>query len=257
MATAPPYFSYFQNAFLTLDISRPNFRGLAQYTLDAVRQALTAGRFGPDHESLAAKLADNLETAISKFDTSLGQRNDPTAGDTEAFRQARQQWLDFVQAQQLQVVNPALFGKPALKDFRGLTHGKLGRLGQETLLTRSAALVVLYQTHAAALQPLYALHNAGQPPLADRAAALVQTMRAVQQMRNQELAEIDASIQLLAADWVAVALALRRIKGLLEMVFDTDHEVYVFFDFSKARSPKAVRKADRRAATAPNALPIE
>ena len=252
MPTPPPYFSYFQNLFLTLVISRPNFRGVGQYTLDGVQQARTAGRLGAEFDPLLLGLADG----IAKFDTALGQRLDPTAGDTEAFRQARTQWLAFVQEQQIKVVNPALFGKSALKDFRKFTRGKLAALAQETLLTQSEALVKLYTDNAAALQPLYTVYNpplTGQQPekLADRAKALAAALRAADSTRDQGDQAIDTAITALAADWVALALALRRIKGMLEVVFDTDQEVYDFFDFSKAKPSKSSRKADKKAAAAP------
>ncbi|MBC7448903.1 MAG: hypothetical protein H7330_12675 [Hymenobacteraceae bacterium] len=240
----PPYFSYFQNAFLTLVISRPNFRGLAQYTLDAVRQGRATGRLGAEFDPLVVGLTD----AIARFDHNLLQRNDPTAGNTEAFRQARAAWLAFVLEQQERVVKGALFGQAALKDFRPLTHNKLRVLGQETLLTKSDVLVKLYADYAATLQPLYAVFNpplAGEPvvTLAKRAAALVKGLRAADSVRDQGDAQIHTSIKALATDWVALAVALRRVKGQLEVVFDTDQEVYDFFDFSKAKSPRSARGA--------------
>ncbi len=254
--SAPPYFSYFQNLFLTLVISRPNFRGLGQYTLDGLRQARTASRIGAEFDPLLAGLADSLQ----KFDATLGERLDPTAGDTEAFRQARTQWLAFVQEQQLKVVNAALYGKPALKDFRRLTRGKLAAMPQETLLINSGALAALYADNAAALQPLYAVHNppvAGQPAetLAARATRLAAALRAADSARDQGDQAIDTAITTLAADWVALALALRRVKGMLEVVFDTDQEVYDFFDFSKARASTTTKKADKQAAAAATSPP--
>lgn len=226
------YFTYFLNFFLSLAISRPNFRGLAQYTRDALKGAGLGPLFEP--------FIQDLDVAIAGFDVNLTERNDPTAGSTEAFRQARKAWLTFVFEQQMKVVNAALFGQPALKDFRQFTRGKLSGLGQETLLTHSDALVQLYTDNATALQPFYAVHNptpAGQPPvtLVEKAKALVKTLREAHSTRNQADAAIDTSIQELAKDWVALARALNRAKAMLELTFDDPKQVYVFFDFSKAR----------------------
>ena len=248
-----PYFSLFANLFLTLVISRPNFRGLAQYTLDALRQARAAGRIsGPAFEALIQGLTD----ALAAFDDNLAERNDPTAGDTEAFRTARAAWLAWVQEQQIKVINPALFGKDALKDFRRLTRGKLGALNQETLMTQSEALVKLYTDSAAALQPRYALEYptpAGQPAvtMADRAKNLVKALRTADSARDTTDVVIDTSITDLKSDWTTLALALRRTKGLLEFTFDTDEEVYNFFDFSKARPTKTTKKADQQTGPTP------
>jgi hypothetical protein len=41
------YFTYFLNFFLSLAISRPNFRGLAQYTRDALKGAGLGPLFEP------------------------------------------------------------------------------------------------------------------------------------------------------------------------------------------------------------------
>ncbi len=251
-----PYFSLFANFFLTLVISRPNFRGLAQYTLDALKQARTAGRLSALSAPFDALIVA-LTTAIAEFDGTLTERLDPTAGNTEAFRLARAAWLSFVQEQQIKVVNPALFGKAVLKDFRRYTRGKLAAYGQQSLLTHSEELVQLYTDNAAALQPFYATHNppvAGQPappPLVTRAAALAQALRAADSARNSADAALDTSITTLKSDWVTLARCLRRAKGLLEATFDSDEEVYGFFDFSKANVTKNQKKADKQAVTPP------
>ena len=250
-----PYFSLFANFFLTLVISRPNFRGLAQYTLDALIHARSTGRL----DALGAtfdELIVALKTAIEKFDETLTERLDPTAGDTEAFRLARAAWLAWVQEQQVKIVNPALFGKAVLKDFRKYTRGKLGALAQEPLMTQSDELVKLYTDNAAALQPRYALDNpppAGQPPvtMADRATALVEALRTADSQRNTADSAIDTSIKVIKSDWVTLAGCLRRAKGLLEYTFATDEEVYGFFDFSRARPTKTTKKADQQATPTP------
>ena len=247
-----PDFSLFANFFLTLVISRPNFRGLAQYTLDALKQARAAGRIPATFDGLILALTD----AIAKFDVTLTERLDPTAGDTESFRLARTAWLTWVQEQQIKVVNPALFGQAPLKDFRRYTRGKLGALNQETLMTHSNELAQLYTDNAAALQPLYAAHNpppAGQPvvPMATRAKALVAALRTADSARDAGDAAVGTSITDLKSDWGVLALNLRRVKGLLEVTFDTDEEVYNFFDFSKARPTKTIKKADGQAGPTP------
>lgn len=230
-----PYFSYFLNFFLTLVISRPNFRALAQYTRDALKGAGLGPLFDP--------FIQDLDTAIAGFDVNLIQREDPTAGDTEAFRQARAQWLHFVLEVQVKVVNPAMFGKTALKDFRKFTHGKLAALDQDELPILSDALVVLLGDHQAVLQPLYAAHfptPAGQQPqtLVAKATELVTSVRDADSARDQAFATVDTTIQNLAKDWVALARALNRAKAMLELTFDDPKDVYRFFDFSKAKTTK-------------------
>lgn len=247
-----PYFSLFANFFLTLVISRPNFRGLAQYTLDALKLARSTGRIGELFDPLIVALTEALE----RFDTRLTERQEPAVGDTEAFRLARTAWLAFVAEVQVKVVNPALFGQAVLKDFRQYTRGKLAALNQEPLLTDSDALVNLYKDNQAVLQPFYALHYptpAGQLPvtLVERAAALAEALRTADSARDTADIAIDTTITTLKSDWVALATVLRQAKGLLEYTFASDEEVYGFFDFSKARPTKTVKKADQQAGNAP------
>ena len=247
-----PYFSLFANFFLTLVISRPNFRGLAQYTLDALKLARATGRIGELFDPLIQALTEALES----FDTKLTERADPTAGDTEAFRLARTAWLDFVEPVQIKVVNPGLYKQAPLKDFRKYTRGKLAALNQETLLTHSDALVALYKAQATVLQPFYALHfptPAGEKPetLAEKAARLSLALRTADSARDTADIAIDTTITTLKSDWVKLAGVLRQVKGLLEYTFATDEEVYGFFDFSKAYVSKSQKKADKGANTTP------
>jgi hypothetical protein len=222
----PAYFSYFDNFFLYLRISRPNFKAAAEYTLTAGRAANLGAALTPYLDELAA--------ALKGFDEKLTERTASTQGDTEAYRTARTAWLTFVDDTMKDLVTPKLRKLPAYADFKQYGKSRLRVLDQQELPVQSQALVKLYATHAKAL---------GQPALATDAQNVLSRLTAVSEQRDQADAAISGAIVGLAQDWMAVARALRRIKAQLELQFDEAEKVYSFFDFTK------VKKARKSSAT--------
>lgn len=218
MATKPAYFSYFDNFFLNLVISRPNYKALAEFTLAAVRKAALGSAFDG---YLTA-----LETAIKNFDENLADRNDPTQGTTEAYRTARKAWLTFVDDTMKDYVTPRLRRLPVYADFKALSKRKLAALNQQALPTAAEALVKLYETHAAALN---------YPAVGADARTRLDDLKAAATARADDQALRNTTIVELAQDWVAIARALRRVKAQLELTFDEPEQVYAFFDFSKVK----------------------
>ncbi|MBJ6108387.1 hypothetical protein JAO73_05150 [Hymenobacter sp. BT523] len=219
------YSTYFDNPFLALRMARPAYKAQAEYALRAGREAALGAAFAP--------LLAELETAIAGFDENLTDRNQPTAGGTDAFRQARAEWLLFVDDAMKDHVTPKLRKLPVYADFKKFGKSRLAELAQPELLTASQALVALYRAQQAALPAEVA---AGAQA---RYAALV----AADAARDARTATIaDARLEL-ADDRAAIARAQRRFKAQLELKYDDAEKVYSFFDFSAAKLPKAKKKA--------------
>ena len=215
------YSTYFDNLFLSLRMARPDFKAQAQYSLRTMRQAALSAAFTP---LLAA-----LETAITGFDENLADRNQSTAGGTEAFHTARTAWLEFVDDTMKDYVTPKLRKLPAYADFKKYGKSRLAARNQPTLLTESKLLLALYHTHQAALYPTLGA-DAQQ-----RYAAL----DAADETRDTQDGDITEALLGLADDRAAIAHAQRRLKAQLELTFEEPEKVYSFFDFSKAKVNKS------------------
>jgi hypothetical protein len=217
-----PYSTYFDNPFAALRMARPEFKAQAQYALRAVREAGLGAAFTP----LLAK----LETAIADFDEKLTSRQEPTEGDTAAYRQARKEWLGFVDDTLKDYVTPKLRKLPAYADFKPFGKSRLAGLSQPELLVQSQQLLALYGQHQAALS---------YPTLAAEAAAKLQAVADLDASRDTQEATASATILGLEADRAGIAKAQRRLKAQLELTFDDPAKVYSFFDFSKAKVNKS------------------
>jgi len=220
----PAYQSYFDNFFATLPISRVNFKALGTSALTAGRQA----GLGPEFTAHFTA----LEAALNGFDENLGEADESTAGDTEAFRTARKNWLTFVDDATKDHVTPKLRKLPIYADFRKYFKSKLALLSQPELLQESKQLLALYTEHAAALN---------HAPLVAEAQAVYQQLTATDESRSTAGSAISGARVALTADWLALARALRRFKAQLELTFNDSAEVYRFFDFGKTY--RAVRVA--------------
>lgn len=220
------YATYFDNLFLNLRMTRPEFKAQAQYALRAGRQAELAPVFAP--------LLAGLETAIAGFDENLAERNEPTAGTTGTYHLARTAWLEFVDDTAKDFVTPKLRKLPVYADFKKYGKSKLAALRQPELLTESRNLVALYAAQQGAL---------GQPTLAADAQATLAAVAAADEARDLQAAGTTDAILALANDRAAIAGAQRRFKAQLELAFESPEKVYSFFDFSKAQLPKAKKKA--------------
>ncbi|MGY3089746.1 hypothetical protein ACVWYF_002794 [Hymenobacter sp. UYAg731] len=221
------YTTYFENPFASLRMDRPAYKAQAEYSLHAVTEAALGAAFTP----LLAALA----TAIGGFDENLTDRNQSTAGGTDAYHLARTEWLAFVDDTMKDYVTPKLRKLPAYADFKKFGKSKLATQAQPKLLTDSKALVALYRTHQAALYPT----------LGAEAQKLYAALATTTETRDTQSATIDAAVLDLADDRAAIAHAQRRLKAQLELTFEKAEKVYSFFDFSKAES---ARKAQKRAA---------
>ncbi len=219
------YSTYFDNLFLALRMARPDFKAQAQYALRAGRTAALGNAFDP---LLAA-----LETAIAGFDENLTDRNESTAGHTDAYRVARAAWLAFVDDAMKDYVTPRLRKLPVYADFKNFGKAKLGALRQPELLAESRALVALYAAHQADLLPT----------LAADAQAKLDAVVAADATRDAHSATTSAAILGLADDRAAIARAQHRLKAQLELAFDSPAKVYSFFDFSKAEAARKKKQA--------------
>lgn len=210
------YQTYFDHFFATLPMSRVNFKQLGTTALTRLREASLGAEFGP-HE-------DALQTALEGFDDNLTDADESTAGDTEAFRAARKQWLSFVDDTMKDYVTPKLRKLPVYADFKRYQKSKLSKLPQAELLQESKPLLSLYQEHAAAMK---------YPDLPTDAQQLYKQLADAHEARSGTEAGIDGARVALAADWLGLAQALRRFKAQLELRFEEAAEVYRFFDFGK------------------------
>jgi len=143
---ASAYSTYFDNLSLSLRMARPDHKARAQYSLRIAREAGLGVPF-------ASLLAD-LKTALAGFNENLADRNQSTAGGTEAFRAARAKWLEFVDDTMKDHVTPKLRKLPIYADFKKVSKSKLTALNQPTLLTESKLLLVPYMVHQKALYPM-------------------------------------------------------------------------------------------------------
>jgi len=234
-----PYSTYFDNPFLALRMKRPAYKAQAQYSLQALTEANLGSVFTP---LLAA-----LDTAIGGFDESLTDRNQSTAGSTDAFQLARAAWLEFADDTMKDYVTPKLRKQPIYADFKKFGKSKLAALDQDTFITKAKALLQLYLDQQAALYP----------KLGEDAQKLYDALVKADKTRDTQEATITDAILDLAGDRAAIARAQRRLKAQLELTFDDPAKVYSFFDFSKAESArKALKRAAKAAAQAAQA-PIE
>lgn len=218
---ANPYFTYFDNSFEHLRMDWPTYKAQAEYSLRAPRQVALGAAFGP---LLAA-----LETAIASFDENMTERNQSTAGGTNAFREARQQWLAFVDDTLKDYVTPKLRKLPVYADFKKFGKSKLAALDQPTLLIQSKNLLTLYQAQQAALNP----------QLAADAQARYDALAAAAATRDTQDSTIEDARLDLAADRQAIAHAQHRLKAQLQLTFGDADRVYSFFDFSAAKVNKS------------------
>ena len=214
------YSTYFDNLFLSLRMARPAYKAQAQYSLRAARAAGLGAAFTP---LLAA-----LETAITGFDENLTERNQSTAGGTDAFHAARTKWLVFVDDTTKDYVTPKLRKLPVYADFKKYGKSKLAALDQSTLLTESKLLLKLY---VAQQDLLY-------PTLGEDAQKLYDALDTADETRDTQDGDIAEAQLALAGDRAAIARAQHRLKAQLELTFDEPEKVYSFFDFSKARGNK-------------------
>ena len=219
------YATYFDNPFNSLRMDRPAYKAQAEYSLHAVTEAALGAAFTP----LLAELA----TAIGGFDESLTDRNQSTAGGTDAYHLARTEWLAFVDDAMKDYITPKLRRLPAYADFKKFGKSKLAAQAQPKLLTDSKALVVLYRTHQAALYPA----------LGAEAQKKYEALAAATETRDTQSATIDAAVLDLAADRAAISRTQRRLKAQLELTFEEAKKVYSFFDFSAAKLPKSKKAA--------------
>ena len=224
------YATYFDNPFLNLRMTRPEFKAQARYALRAGRQGELDAVFTP---LLAA-----LETAIAGFDEALLDSSESTAGATGTYHEARAAWLEFVDDTNKDFVTPKLRKLPVYADFKKYGKSKLAALRQPELLVQSQQLVLLYAAQQAAL---------GQPTLAADAQAALAAVAAADETRDLQDADTDAARLALADDRAAIARAQRRFKAQLELAFENPDKVYSFFDFSKARGNKKVAPAAPKA----------
>ncbi|GAA3936695.1 hypothetical protein [Hymenobacter algoricola] len=221
----PAYQSYFDNFFATLPMSRHNFKALGT-------SALTKGRKA-DLGAAFTSIFTELESALGGFDESLRDANESTSGDTLEFGAARAKWLDFVDDTMKDYVTPRLRKLPIYADFKKYTKTKLAGRDQTRLLDDSKLLLPLYTEHATAL---------GSPTLAAEAQKAYQLLAKAQTTRSETEGGISQARIHLAADWQALARALRRFKAQLELKFDSPLEVYSFFDFGKANKYTTSKK---------------
>jgi hypothetical protein len=126
-------------------------------------------------------------------------------------------------------VMPKLRKLPVYADFKQFGKSKLAALKQPELITESAALLKLY---IAQLDALY-------PTLVAEAQARYSALTTADETRDTQDATITDAILDLADDCAAIARAQRRLKAQLELTFEDEARGYSFFDFSKARLPKA------------------
>ena len=224
------YSTYFDNLFLSLRMARPDYKAQAQYSLRTIRQAALGAAFTP---LLAA-----LETAIDGFDEHLTDRNQSTAGGTEAFYKARTAWLAFVDDTMKDYVTPKLRKLPVYADFKKYGKSKLAARNQPTLLTDSKLLLALYGANQAALYPT----------LGADAQKLYAALDAADDSRDTQDGTITDAQLALADDRNAIAHAQRRLKAQLELKFDEPEKVYSFFDFAKAENARKVLKHAKKAA---------
>jgi hypothetical protein len=221
---ANAYHSYFDNFFEHLRMDRPAYKAQAQYSLRAVREATLGAVFTP--------LLAELETAIAGFDENLTERNQSTAGGTMAFREARKQWLTFVDDTLKDYVTPKLRKLPVYADFKKYGKSRLAALNQPTLLTTSKDLLKLYAAQQGGLYPT----------LTADAQALYDALAGADETRDTQDSTIDEARLDLADDRRAIAAAQRRLKAQLELTFDDADKVYSFFDFSASKEAKNARK---------------
>ena len=221
------YFTFFDNLFLGLRMTRPEYKEQAQHLLRAVREAA----LGPVLEAECVA----LEAKINAFDENLAEREAPTQGDTTAYHTARQAWLDFVEDTYIDFVNPKLRKLAVIKDFKPFGKAKLSALKQDELLVQSNSLLKLYTAHQTTM---------GYPTLAADAQKKLKAVAAIDETRDTKDGATDDTILDLADDKRGIALAQRRLKAQLELKFDDPARVYGFFDFSKAYQPKEKKKKD-------------
>lgn len=221
-----PFRSYFGQFFLTLPISRTGFADLGRKAHDGVKAADLGSKF-------TAPLG-RLNTALDGFDVNLTDRNTSRADDTEAQRLVRAAIVTFVDDTLIDFVNPKLRRLPALKQFKGLKKSAFRRLEHKDVNTQLGVFAGLLRTHAGAL---------GTTDPADQADTLLKQWEKATRERTEGEQEVDDTILELAADWVAVARALREIQLLLLLDFLNDADggearAYSFFDFGKTFQSK-------------------
>ena len=215
-----PYSTSFANPFQALTMARPAYKAQASYSLRTIREAALGAAFTP---LLAA-----LETAITGFDENLIDRNQSTAGGTEAFRTARTAWLEFVDDTMKDYVTPKLRKLPVYADFKKYIKSKLARRSQPRLLTDSKLLLALYGAEQAALYPT----------LVADAQQRYDALDAADETRDAQDGDITEAELALTDDRAAIARAQRRLKAQLELTLDDPAKVYSFFDFAASKAAK-------------------
>jgi len=215
------YFTYFTNPFESLRMDRPAYKAQAEYSHRAVTTAALGAAFTP--------LLAELQTAIDGFDENLADRNQSTAGGTDAYHAARLEWLAFVDDTMKDYITPKLRKLPVYADFKKFGKSKLSALRQPKLLTESKALLALYHDHQDALYPT----------LVKDAEKKYTALTTIDETRDTQEAKITEAALDLADDRAAIARAQRRLKAQLELKFEDEKKVYSFFDFSAATVTKS------------------
>ena len=216
------YFTFFEIFFFGLRMTRPEYKEQAQHLLRAVREA----KLGPEMEAECVA----FEAVIDSFDENLTERQAPTEGETEDYHRKRQEWLDFVDDTMKDFVTPKLRKLPVYDDFKPFGKAKLSALKQDKFITNSQGLIKLYLANQKTM---------GYPTLGADAQKKLDAVTGIDATRDTHDATLDTTILDLGTDWKAIALAERRIKARLELLFDDPKKVYSFFDFSKAAVNKS------------------
>lgn len=218
------YFTYFTNPFESLRMDRPAYKAQAKYS----HRAVSTAHLGVVFISLLAE----LQTAIDGFDENLTDRNQSTAGGTDAYHLARTEWLTFVDDTMKDYVTPKLRRLPIYADFKKFGKSKLSALAQPDLLTQSKTLLKLYHDQQGLLYP----------DLGAEAQKKYDALTTTDETRDTQDAIITEATLDLADDRRAIARAQRRLKAQLELTFEEEKKVYSYFDFSAARGNKKAAK---------------
>ena len=232
-----PLFSYTANFFLTLNMSRPNFKAQALYAATAV-QADT----GLPAEVLARATA--LQKAVGPFNVKLVASTQ--AADGEDFGDARAA-AKLLQNAQVRKLIGARYEPKSDGYKRFLPEGK-----EEYNDADEDEYFVLFERYTLAMnaeEPPFEYpktDNSASTPSEDATAMLARlnaTRKAVDTFEsNQQITTTN-----LTADWRTVAVAEWRLWNLLQDHFAEDPDyrerVYNYFDFSQVQSQGAADEA--------------
>ncbi len=228
-----PLFSYTANFFLTLDVSRPNFKAQAQYTATAV------GRDAALPAALQTRAAA-LTAAIGPFNEKLVSSTQAAAAET--FGTARAAARELLNTQVRRLI--AVRYEPRSPGYdRFLPQGKeeYNDADEDTYFTlfERYARAVNAETPAFAYPPT---DNSATTPAQD-ATAMLNRLRATRTAVDTFEAKQQQTATDITADWRAVAVAQWRLWLGLADHFATDPDyrerIYNYFDFSQLQSQGA------------------